>query len=86
MKINKNDISNGINILDVALHSKLATSKSEVRRMIKNNGLRINNEIVNNEAKIIYKNDNKKSFKVFGCIRFFGNTRSLREWARANER
>ena len=46
-----------LNILDIVLQTKLGNSKSEIRRMIKNNGLRINNEIVANEAKIINKND-----------------------------
>ena len=40
-----------INILDLVLHSNLANSKSEIRRMIKNNGLKINNEIIKNEKK-----------------------------------
>ena len=43
--------------MDIVLQSKLANSKSEIRRMIKNNGLRLNNEIVNDEKKFINKND-----------------------------
>jgi len=57
VKIKKNLIENGINILDIVLQSKLANSKSEVRRMIKNNGLRINNEVMEDEKKIINQND-----------------------------
>ena len=57
IKIKKNVVANGLNILDIVLQTKLGNSKSEIRRMIKNNGLRINNEIVANEAKIINKND-----------------------------
>jgi len=57
IKIKKNIIINGINILDVVLQTKLANSKSEIRRMIKNNGLKINNEVVINEAKTIGQND-----------------------------
>jgi len=53
VKIKKEKISTGLNVLDVVLYSKLAISKSEIRRMIKNNGLRINNEIITNEKKII---------------------------------
>jgi tyrosyl-tRNA synthetase len=53
VEIKKEKISTGLNVLDVVLYSKLANSKSEIRRMIKNNGLRINNEIITNEKKII---------------------------------
>ena len=50
----------GINILDLVLQSKLANSKSEIRRMIKNNGLKINNEIVTDETKIFYEDNFNK--------------------------
>jgi len=50
-------ITSGINILDLVLQTKLGNSKSEIRRMIKNNGLKINNEVVTDEAKIIDQND-----------------------------
>ena len=53
IKIKKNIILSGINIFDLVLQTKLGNSKSEVRRMIKNNGLKINNEVVINETKII---------------------------------
>jgi len=58
LKIKKNIIENGINILDLVLQTKLASSKGEIRRMIKNNGLKINNEIISDETKII----SRKSF------------------------
>ena len=57
IKIKKNIITNGVNILDIVLQTKLGNSKSEIRRMIKNNGLKINNEVVTDEAKIIDQND-----------------------------
>ena len=57
IKIKRNIIANGINILDLVIQTKLGESKSEVRRMIKNNGLKINNEIINDETKIIYENN-----------------------------
>ena len=53
VKIKKSVMTSGINILDLVLQTKLANSKSEIRRMIKNNGLRINNEIMTDETKII---------------------------------
>ena len=55
IKIKKNEISNGINILDLVLLTNLASSKGEVRRMIKNNGLKINNELITSETKIFHQ-------------------------------
>jgi tyrosyl-tRNA synthetase len=40
-------------ILDLVVLSKLENSKSEIRRLIKSNGVRIDNEIVTDEKKII---------------------------------
>jgi len=57
IKIKKNQISNGINILDLVLLTKLGNSKGEVRRMIKNNGLKINNETISDENKIFYEDN-----------------------------
>ena len=57
IKIKKSIISSGFNILELVIQTKLANSKSEIRRMIKNNGLKINNKIVTDEKKIINQND-----------------------------
>ena len=57
IKIKKNDIVNGINILDFVLLTKLGNSKGEIRRMIKNNGLKINNQSITDENKIIYEDN-----------------------------
>jgi len=57
VKIKKNEITKGINILDLVLLTKLGNSKGEVRRMIKNNGLKINNETISDETKIFYENN-----------------------------
>ena len=66
IKVKKNQIINGINILDLVLLTKLGNSKGEVRRMIKNNGLKINNEIMSDESRIFYKDnfDENNSLKV----------------------
>ena len=66
IKIKRNIIENGANILDVVIQTKLANSKGEIRRMIKNNGLRINNEIVINETKVIDQNnfDENNNMKI----------------------
>ncbi len=57
IKIKKSDMSNGINILDLVLLTKLGGSKGEVRRMIKNNGLKINNETISDETKIFHQDN-----------------------------
>ena len=66
VKIKKNEIANGINILDLVLIAKLGSSKGEVRRMIKNNGLKINNETITDETKIFFQEnfDKDNSIKV----------------------
>ncbi len=66
IKVKKNTIANGINIFDLVLQTKLANSKGEIRRMIKNNGLRINNEVLKDETKIINQNnfDENNNMKV----------------------
>ena len=66
IKIRKNIITNGLNILDIVLQTKLGNSKSEIRRMIKNNGLKINNEVITDETKIIDKDnfDQNNNMKV----------------------
>ena len=66
VRVKKNIITTGFNILDLVLQTKLANSKGEIRRMIKNNGLRINNEIVTDETKIINQNnfDQDNNIKV----------------------
>ena len=53
IKIKKNKLLAGIEILDLVLQTKLANSKGEIRRMIKNKGLKINNIIISEEKKII---------------------------------
>jgi len=62
----KNTIAKGINIFDLVLQTKLANSKGEIRRMIKNNGLKINNEVLKDETKIINQNnfDENNNMKV----------------------
>ncbi len=57
VKIKKNIIEKGLGVIDIVIQTKLANSKSEVRRMIKNNGLKINNEIVLDATKVININD-----------------------------
>ncbi len=48
INLNKSNIDKGINIIELVLLSNLLSSKSEVRRSIKNNGIKINNNPVSN--------------------------------------
>ena len=66
IKIKKNLITKGMNIIDLVLLTPLANSKSEIRRMIKNSGLKINNEVINDERKIINQSnfDQNNNIKV----------------------
>ncbi len=47
----------GVNIIDLIFQNKLVQSKSEARRILKNNGIRINDNIISDEKKIINMND-----------------------------
>ena len=51
VRIKLNDLNKGINILDLIAENKILSSKSEVRRIIANRGLKINNITVENEKK-----------------------------------
>tara|TARA_B100000902_G_C27296439_1_gene910225 strand:+ start:270 stop:1505 length:1236 start_codon:yes stop_codon:yes gene_type:complete len=53
INIKKTIIENGISIIDLVVSSKLLDSKSEVRRTIKNKGIKINNLTVEDEKLIV---------------------------------
>ena len=58
IKLKKSDLEESINIIDLIIISKFENSKSEIRRLIKGNAVKINNEIVktiNKFLKIIFK-------------------------------
>jgi len=52
-KIKKKIISNGINIIELIFQNNLVQSKSEARRILKNNGVKINDVVINDEKKVI---------------------------------
>jgi len=54
-KIKKKKFDENINIVDLIILSKLENSKSEVRRLIKGNAIKINDKVVINEKYIIDK-------------------------------
>ena len=65
VEIEKKLITNDYNIIDIVLFSKLETSKSEIRRLIKGKAIKINNEIINDENfKITPSIINSKFFKL----------------------
>ena len=53
VSIKKNQLNNKLTIIDLIILSKLEKSKSEIRRLIKGNGVRVNNQIINNEKLIV---------------------------------
>ena len=57
VNVNETILKNGINIVDLVVNSKLLESKSEVRRTIKNKGIKINNNTVTDEKLIISKTE-----------------------------
>ena len=62
LNVGKETIKKGISIVDLVILSKLSFSKSEVRRIIKNKGIRINNKIVeSDEVKVELDNFDKNN-------------------------
>ena len=59
IKLKSNEINKGISLLDFLSNNKITSSKSEARRIIVNNGLKINNVVVVDEKKIIKSTDFK---------------------------
>jgi len=53
IKIKKEKIDKRFNIIDLIMMLNLEDSKSEIRRLIKGNGVKINNLVISNEKEII---------------------------------
>ena len=60
--IKESFLKNGINIIDFISKTKILNSKSEIRRAINEKGIRINNNTINDEKKIIDLNDLDNNF------------------------
>jgi tyrosyl-tRNA synthetase len=64
ISINKSQLDKDLNIIDLIILSKLENSKSEIRRLIKGNGVKINNQSISDEKLIIthtlFKDNNIK--------------------------
>ena len=56
IKIKITDLEKEINIIDLVILSKLESSKSEIRRLIKGKGVKINDKVVTDEKLIINEN------------------------------
>ena len=52
-KISRKLISKGINIIDLVFQNGLSSSKSDARRMLKNKGIKIDDQMISDEKKII---------------------------------
>ena len=66
IKVFKSLIEKGINFLDLLSSNNIISSKSEARRILKNNGLKINDQIIYNDKKIVNLDDfhNNKFIKI----------------------
>ena len=53
VKINSKDINNKFDIIDLIILSKLEKSKSEIRRLIKGNAVKINDKVISDEKLIV---------------------------------
>jgi len=53
IQIMKKKLDNQLNIIDLIVMSKLENSKSEIRRLIKGNGVKINNQTISDEKMLI---------------------------------
>ena len=55
ISISEKELKEKMTVIDLIVLSKLENSKSEIRRLIKGNGIRINNQVVVNEKLIVTK-------------------------------
>jgi tyrosyl-tRNA synthetase len=62
ISINKDQLNKSLNIIELIVLSKLENSKSEIRRLIKGGGVKINNQTINDEKMIITKKLFKNNF------------------------
>ena len=60
IKIKLNNIEKGIKLIDLLTDNKIFPSKSEIRRVMANNGLKINDNLMNDDKKILRPNDFKE--------------------------
>ena len=56
INIDINNEGKNLSIIDLLFNSKLENSKSEIRRLVKGNAIKINNKVINDEKFLIEKN------------------------------
>ena len=54
IKLSKKDIHNELNIVELVILSKLEKSKSEIRRLIKGNAIKLDDQLITDEKLIIF--------------------------------
>ena len=62
INIKLGELKKGVNILDFIANNKILSSKSEVRRVIANKGLKINDVVIRNDKKILNEKDLRKIY------------------------
>ena len=60
--IERKIISQGINIIELIFQNGMVQSKSEARRILKNNGVKVNDNVISDEKKIIDINDVQNNY------------------------
>ncbi len=65
IRVKLSDVKKGLSLLDFLSRNKIMSSKSEAKRAIINNGLKVNNLVVTDEKKLIQYDDFKeKNLKI----------------------
>ena len=54
IKLSKKDVHNELNIVELIILSKLEKSKSEIRRLIKGNAIKLDDQLITDEKLIIF--------------------------------
>jgi len=55
VSISEKKLEEKMSVIDLIILSKLENSRSEIRRLIKGNGIKINNQIISDEKLIVTK-------------------------------
>ena len=61
IKIKLKELEKGVNIIDFIANNKILSSKSEARRAILNKGFKLDDVVINDQKKILSKEDFKKN-------------------------
>ena len=62
IQINNSSLGKKMNIIDLIFISKLESSKSEIRRLVKGNAIKVNNQTINDEKFLINRDLFKENF------------------------